>query len=108
MYTDYSYYKNDFGSQKAEEADFNRLLSLAEKYIDKITFNRIKEADDDVKNAVCAVVDILADNYQASDIVSESNDGYSVSYKRENFEKKIYKTAKTYLPSYLLYKGVEL
>ena len=85
MYADYTFYTGTYKGT-LPEADCDRLSVRAGAEINRVTFQRAQEATGDdlmaVKYAECAVVDELS--YQAQggsgDIVSESNDGISISY----------------------------
>lgn len=107
-YVSFDYYKNTYKGEIADESLFNTLSVKASKYIDLITFSRINEADDNIKTAVCAVCDEMKLLNNSKYIASESNDGYSISYKKDISLKSLYETAKIYLPPELLYKGVDL
>ncbi len=81
---DYNFYTQTFKGTTSE-ADFNRLSVKATAYLDRVTFQRI--TDDlpattltKVKLAFCEVVDALLLGEQGGGVVSESNDGVSVTY----------------------------
>lgn len=107
-YITFDYYKNTYKGEIADERVFNTLSEKASRYIDLITFGRIDEADDNIKTAVCAICDEMRLLNSSKYIASESNDGYSISYKKDISLKALYETAKIYLPQELLYKGVGL
>ncbi len=111
-YADYEFYKNSYmGNSIKSEEEFLSLESKARAYIDMITSDKIDEVDDRIKSAVCGVCDVLV-NFPDDNIVSESNDGYSVSYAKsadgsDRAKKSIlYNTARMYLPLSLLYRGI--
>lgn len=107
-YVDYSYYKYAFGgiAISSPEAFLNPELRAA-AFVDKITFGRITEITDDIKNAVCAASEIFARYAGREGISSENNDGYSVSYADAGqFEKELYRAVAMFLPSKLLYRGL--
>ena len=91
MYADYEYYaRTDFGRDIAPE-DWPRAARMADAFIDKLTFNRLRagwEVTDAVRNACCAVADEMraqeeyshAARAAALGIRSENNDGYSASF----------------------------
>lgn len=112
MYADFEYYKNDFyGSFIADKELFNGLCVKAAAYIDKITYNRIckDEVTADVKNAVCAVCEVFAQDYGRGGIKSESCDGYSVTYEDDKaLYGKLRAAAMLYLPQNLTYAGCDV
>lgn len=107
-YADYNWYKEVYKGFEMGEEQFQSVALAASKYLDKITFGRINEADTSVKFAMCAVADKMALLSASSNVASESNDGYSISYKNVSEEKSLYKAACLFLPQELLYRGVEI
>ena len=76
MYLSYTEYQ-EMGGQLAE-TEFNRLNFTAQAELDLLTFNRITDADERVKNCIFALIspsEITLDN-----VSSVSNDGYSINY----------------------------
>lgn len=131
MYADYEYYKEKFGVLNPYEIDeqkYNALGIRAAAYIDNLTMNRTKEMTEIpecVKNAFCAVVDVLiaAQNAKESmaegngDIASEKTGEESVNYSYSrlsrqagtavSLETQIKNAAVLYLSGAgLLYRGV--
>lgn len=115
-YATYSFYTDTYGGA-ATEIDFNRGAYKASRFIDKITFGRAADADDQdtadlLAYAVCEMVDQLtAEAVAAVDgktVKSVSNDGYSVSFVTEadgaagSTSQKLYSIAENYLPTELL------
>ena len=87
--------------------EFFSICIRAEAYIDKLTDGHITEVTDDIKNAVCAVCDVIYRADRQKGIKSESVDGYSVTLDSEACSQKtLYDTACLFLPSYLLYRGI--
>lgn len=97
------------------------VAAKASRYIDKLTYNRLQygcEVTEAVKMAVCAVADEMYKQEQEKagerpGVVSESTDGYSVSYAAQKDLKKEYtqrlaEAANLFLPSSdpLRYAGV--
>ena len=105
-YVDFDWYSKVYQSGEVPEDKFYNLALKATKYIDKITFGRADEADENVKYAVCAIVDEMYKSEARRGIAAESNDGYSISYIKNNGTENLYKTAKLFLPPELLYRGV--
>lgn len=81
MYVDYEFYRNKYGG-KVPEDNFKHLEILAASTVDYYTFNRIKEVNDNVKFAVCELVDYLKDleDKGGKEIASEKVGTYSVTY----------------------------
>ncbi len=105
-YIDFDWYKEVYQGREVEKEGFYNLALKATKYIDKITFGRVDEADENVKYAVCAVMEEMHKDLLRYGISAESNDGYSISYTKNNGGENLYKAAKLFLPPELLYKGV--
>ena len=106
MYADFDFYTDEYkGTRIKDEDTFEFYVKKASAYTDKITFGRINEADESIKNAVCNVADHLAlyDNRQG--VSSEENDGYSITYAKEDTS-SLFKAAALFLPVRLLYRGV--
>ena len=87
---DYSYYTGVFLGTAVAEKDWTRIAREACAYIDEITYGRLRnmaEIPEEVKLAVCAVVDAVqaqrtaaARIDTAAGVKSFSNDGYSESF----------------------------
>lgn len=107
-YADFNWYKEVYKGFEMGEEQFSSVALLASKYLDKITFGKIDEVSTGVKLAMCAVADKMFTLAVSSNIASESNDGYSISYKNQCEEKVLYKAASLFLPQELLYRGVEI
>ena len=107
-YADYTWYKDVYKGCEAGEEEFSSLAPKASAYLDRITFGRIDDADENVMFAMCAVVDEMHRCKNTSHIAKETNDGYSISYKGVDEKEKLYDAAKLFLPPEFLYKGVEV
>lgn len=108
---DYKFYTEVFGGSIAPE-DFSLCEFKARKFIDKITFNRInsKNITDDIRFCVCIILEKIkkADeerSFKIGEGVSKHNVSYSVTLIQE-FEKTLYKEAVKYIPTELLYRGI--
>lgn len=106
IYADFSYYKDTYCGEMAE-GDFKRLSRQASAYLDSVTFDRIPSVTDEkimekVKDACCAVTDVLLQKEQRDGIASETNDGISVTYTTEGStdEQRLYQAAVLYLGQY--------
>lgn len=94
-----------------DETPFNILEFEAQKEIDKYTFGRLKDLDEqinEVKMCVYALMSILntysaMNNAQAKGLTSESIDGYSVSYGQasESIVKSKSENVKSIIKTYL-------
>ena len=112
MYSDYTYYLNDYNGT-AGEAVYSRFARLASAHIDRITNNRARLATGEeleaVKMAECAIIDELDKQDRGGVITSDSNDGISRSYagSTKSAEQRIYSAAALFLGNTsLLYAGV--
>ena len=114
IYADFSYYRDTYCGEMAE-GDFKRLSRSASAYLDSVTFDRIAAVTDEkimerVKEACCAVADVLLRKEERDGIAAEKNDGVSVTYATEGKtdEERLYQAAVLYLGNTgLLYRGVE-
>lgn len=118
VYADFEFYDETYLGDTIPEDEFPKYAKRASEWVDYATFNRIErmnqeEIPEDVKEATCAVADRLyaynhADN---RDKASESNDGYSVSY-RDNQSEEALKSGireaiyKHLMKTGLLYRGI--
>lgn len=112
VYADYDYYINDYSGRAIAETDFPRLSRQASAYLDSLTYGKIRGPwvdDSRVKDACCAVAEVMQKQEQGGEVASESNDGASVTYVTGNAtpEQRMYNAAVMYLSSTgLLYAGV--
>lgn len=106
MNIDFEFYLEEYsGSLIKSEEEFLSYASKAEYYIKEITFGNVEEFDYEVCLAVCAVADVLKND--SGNIVSEHNDGYIVTYKKDKtLLAEVYSAASLYLPDELLYRGI--
>lgn len=122
-FADYEFYKNEFKGTALTEEEFNASILEASAYINKITYQRLKEDNaeitEEVKLATCAVAEIVYQQkgqeacYPQAAVSSENVDGYSVSYvsaesRLAGFESEKKNAASLYLPlsDPLRYAGV--
>ncbi len=85
-YVDYQYYRDTFHGSSMTEAEFTNAEIEAEAFVNAVTFGRLRrlyKIPDCVKDAICSAADVMAEYSRGlkSDMSSESNDGYSVTYK---------------------------
>lgn len=122
-YVDYQFYVNKYAGKLSSE-DFRCVLIKASAYVRRITLGRADShmEDEEVKLATCAVCDVFSadekrrNTHQGQNIVSENNDGYSVSFVQEQntgetseelVNRKAYKAAELFLlPTGLLNRRV--
>lgn len=82
-YVDHDYYSNTYqGKVKAE--DFTNLEIKAKNTLDYYTFNRIETVDDNVKLAVCELIDFIQEDEEGKEIESEKVGSYSVTYAKQS------------------------
>lgn len=82
----YQYYCDSYHGSSMDEKEFLFAESEAEAFVNAMTFGRIKKLKkipDCVKDAICSAADIVHETARRrnSDVASENNDGYSVTYK---------------------------
>lgn len=112
VYADYDYYLNEYSGNAVAEADFARLSRQASAYLDSLTYGKIRGPwvdDSRVKDACCAVAEVMQKQEQGGEVASESNDGASVTYvtSGKTAQNRMYDAAVMYLSSTgLLYAGV--
>ncbi len=89
MYSDFEFYKSEYGGNKIKsESDFRRLAVKACSYIDMQTMGRIKASElssdtlEKVKLCECELSESFALSERSAGLVSENNDGYSVAFAR--------------------------
>lgn len=90
MYSNFVFYTETYGGKDiADEKDFIRLAGKASKFIDFQTFGRLKnttlteEQLCEVRLCECALCDSILSEERSSGILSENNDGYSVTYDKD-------------------------
>lgn len=112
VYADYDYYLNEYSGNAVAEADFARLSRQASAYLDSLTYGKIRGPwvdDSRVKDACCAVAEVMYKQEQGGEVASESNDGTSVTYvtSGKSAEQEMYYFVVLYLSNTgLLYAGV--
>lgn len=108
-FAEYPFYSGIYyGSLSFEK--FDALVSGASGFIDEITFGRLRERHitDDVKMAVCAVIDELSKNEEVRGISSEKIGNVSVTYSSSKADSiPLSRLAKRYIEDKsLFYRGV--
>ena len=118
MKVDYCFYVETFGGSQVQESAWLPLELKAEKRLEHFTFGRTigdwseKDWEQNAKYAICEMVEAMQKKENRGNILSENNDGYSVSYQAElsenEFETRLYQIANIHLASSgLLYMGVD-
>lgn len=84
VYASYEYYAGVYGGTMAV-ADFVRLARAASAQIDALTFGRAARVTDEgaldkLRDACCAVADLLRAEEQGGEVLSAENDGYRETY----------------------------
>lgn len=117
-YATYQYYTDEYYGTALTEQEFQKYAKRASAEMDHVTFGRLsklpnEELPDVVRDCMCDVAERMYHNETAagSDIASENNDGYSVSYRDTgdiNARKhEIHATIRTYLAvTGLMYRGI--
>ncbi len=89
MYGDFDFYKNKYGGKNIKnESDFKRFAEKSCAYIDMQTMGRLKTASlsEDILNKVkfceCDLADSFSVSERSTGLVSENNDGYSVTFEK--------------------------
>lgn len=97
------------GSKIPKESQ-EAFMSRAWLYIRKTTLDKIVAREQEVDTQVCvsAIADVMYDFEARKFVHSESNDGYSVTYKDAEENSVLYKTALQYLPYDCIYRGVDV
>lgn len=113
MYADYTYYSGTYKGKMSEE-DFNRLSRQASAYIDQVTFGRAggshpETVQSKIKDACCAVADVMLKKEQGGEIASQSVGSWSKSFASsgKTMDQQQYDAAALYLGmTGLMYRGV--
>lgn len=112
-YITYDFYTSEYGGAMPENL-FKKQAVRASRYIDRITFDRVKDLEDipeSVKYACCEMTDALQvyddAKVDGKDVQSVSNAGYSVTFASGSdasggITGKLYEIAELYIPAHLL------
>lgn len=99
----YDFYRDIFGGDEIEKKQFNRYVRMAVHFIGGIILNTSNLRNDcDYKVAVCHTAELLMKYDKSSGISREDNDGYSVSYEKNEYKR----IAAEIVSVYLADKGV--
>lgn len=107
MFADNEFYTSIYhGDLSGKELERN--LRRANAYMSTLILRVPTVIPDEVKFAVCEIADIFGADEKHSGILSENNDGYSVTYdSNRSAELKAYDTAVLYLANTgLLNRGI--
>ncbi|MBE7038379.1 MAG: hypothetical protein E7404_05720 [Ruminococcaceae bacterium] len=103
---DFFYYKENFFGNMLSEYDFLSFCKKAEAYVKYYVGPKFCECDE-IKNAICAVCEVLFKYEERDGVVSEANDGISKSFSPMDISKKSDEVIKIYLSqTNLLYRGM--
>lgn len=110
MFLEYSFYSEIYKG-KVKEEDFPTLEIKASGVLNYHTFNRISKATQNIKFAMCELIDLISkeEKKDGKEISSEKVGTYSVSYSDKNsksLQNKQKDIIKRWLPPNLLYRGV--
>ena len=103
---DYSYYKNEYGGKLNEDV-YRPLCISACSLVYMYTFNRISSDNviDEVKNAVCELVDFISKHTDEKIISSEKIGQGSVTYDTK-YEKSLDNSAYDIVRKHLIHTGL--
>ena len=117
-YATYDYYTNDYFGTALTEQEFPKYARRASAEMDHVTFGRLSklstdEITDAIRDCMCDVAERMHhfETATGSDIASENNDGYSISYRdtgnTDAQKHELYATIRTYLAvTGLMYRGI--
>ena len=97
---DFDYYVSEYGGTELDSGSFKQLSLRASALVNSYTFGRAEASElDAVKDAVCAVAEVIHRHEKNKNIKSENNDGYSVTYSEQEckLSDDIYNTVMTHL-----------
>lgn len=119
IYATYEYYTGEYFGTALTKQEFPKYAKQASAEIDHVTFGRLSTLPDDqipdaVRKAMCNVADQIhqyTKTAEGGSISSETNDGYSVSYRDTGGiaaqQREIRATIRTYLAvTGLMFRGV--
>ena len=117
-YATYGYYTNDYFGTALTEQEFPKYARRASAEMDHVTFGRLSKLPeelitDSIRDCMCDVAERMyhLETAKGSDLASENNDGYSVSYRdtggTDTQKHEIHATIRTYLAvTGLMYRGI--
>lgn len=118
IYATYEYYTDDYFGNAITEQEFPKYARRASAEIDHVTFGRLSKLSEDaisdvVRDCMCDVAERMHyfETAKGSDLASENNDGYSVSYRdtgnTDTQKHEIHATIRTYLAvTGLMFRGI--
>ena len=111
MYVDFEYYSQTYKG-KITEDNFTPLTYKAQALVDYYTFNRIKTVTQNVRFAICELIDVINDNEinDTKGVQSEKVGSYAITYEKGSSQTSAYNNSVKmiiykWLPSDLLYRG---
>lgn len=108
IYTDYEFYRNNFGGDRVPAEAFERFAARASKFIEKATFNRIRAPDESVQSCCCELAELFyKQNKNGGAKQSESIGGYSYTLAEvKSSDDEMLDICRLWLPPELMYRGV--
>ncbi len=100
-YADYSYYTGTYKGNSIPEADFDRLITRASSYLDKVAED-LDSSSTSVMMAACAVAEAWQKNEQGGELASQSVGPWSRSYQTKEVKSdsdRLFEAAQLYLGS---------
>ena len=100
-YADYAYYTGTYKGNAIAEEEFDRLITRASSYIDRVTAGGASSSPsaEPVKMAACAVAEAWQVNEQGGELTSQSVGSWSRTFatKVKTPEARLYEAAAMYL-----------
>lgn len=118
IFATYEYYANAYLGTALTEQEFSKYARRASAEMDHVTFGRLsklpeEQITDSIRDCMCDVAERMHhfETATGSDIASENNDGYSISYRdtgdTDTQRHEIRAVIRTYLAvTGLMYRGV--
>ena len=99
-YAEYAFYTGTYKGKSIPEADFDRLITRANSYLDRMGVNLVPESTN-AQMAACAVAEAWQTNEQGGDVVSQSVGPWSKSFQKEtkSDDDRLFEAAQLYLPN---------
>ena len=104
---DFDYYKNNFLGSLISLDKFYSIEKKACVYVNGAIGGKNSDIGE-VKDAVCAVCELIYNEEKRNGIKSENTDGYSITFSEtESFKEKVFDVISIYLANTgLLYRGI--
>mgnify|MGYP001154609449 CR=1 FL=1 len=99
----YNFYTDEYFGNQIAEADFPRLSTRAEDWLESLGCDLSGIPPDKLKMAICAVAEAWQTNEQGGDITSQSVGSWSRSYQQKKIKsdnQRLQEAAQMYLSNY--------